>query len=83
MPAKKRSTVLDLSKDDALDLLTKEWRDKFAKAKVVRGRPKAAVTKVSTTIRIDADVLEAYRSDGPGWQSRINSALRKAAKLPA
>ena len=83
MPAKKRSTVVDLSKDDAPDLSTPYWVKKFAKAKVTRGRPKAAATKVSTTIRIDADVLEAYRADGPGWQSRINSALRKAAKLPA
>ena len=83
MRAKKRSAALDLSRDDAPDLSTKTWQAKFAKVKVVRGRPKAATTKVSTTIRIDADVLEAYRADGPGWQSRMNAALRKAAKLPA
>jgi len=32
--------------------------------------------KVSTTIRLDADVLAAYRAQGPGWQTRINDVLR-------
>ncbi len=41
-----------------------------------RGRP-AGSNKVSTTIRFDADVLEAFRSEGPGWQSRMNQALRE------
>ncbi len=40
------------------------------------GRPKAAVTKVATTIRFDAEVIDAFRAAGPGWQSRMNSALR-------
>jgi uncharacterized protein (DUF4415 family) len=30
---------------------------------------------------LDADVLEYFRKTGPGWQSRINEALRKAAGL--
>jgi len=45
-----------------------------------RGRPKAAVKKVSTTIRLDADVLEAFKSTGHGWQTRINSVLREWLK---
>lgn len=45
-----------------------------------RGRPKAAVTKVSTTIRLDADVLEAFKSTGHGWQTRINNVLREWLK---
>jgi uncharacterized protein (DUF4415 family) len=32
-----------------------------------RGRPKAVVKKVSTTIRLDADVLEAFKSTGHGF----------------
>ena len=40
-----------------------------------RGRP-AGSTKESTTIRIDHDVLDAFRAEGPGWQSRMNAALR-------
>ena len=64
--------------DDAPDLSGAEWRDKIAEAKARRGRPKIAQPKVSTTIRLDADVLEHFREQGPGWQSRINDALRAA-----
>ena len=28
--------------------------------------------------RIDRDVLDYFQADGPGWQERINEALRKA-----
>lgn len=42
-----------------------------------RGTQKAP-TKVSTTIRLDKEVLEKFRATGRGWQSRINEALRKA-----
>ena len=30
-------------------------------------------------LRIDRDVLDYFQEDGPGWQDRINAALRKAA----
>lgn len=69
------------SEDDAPDMSAPYWADKLAKAKVQRGRPKAEVTKVSTTIRLDPDVIAAFKAKGPGWQSRINDALRKAAGL--
>ncbi len=46
---------------------------------VRRGRGKqVAPTKVSTTIRLDADVLAFFRSKGAGFQTRINDALRAA-----
>ena len=35
--------------------------------------------KELVSLRIDQDVLEYFREDGPGWQDRINEALRKAA----
>ena len=35
--------------------------------------------KELVSLRIDQDVLEHFRADGPGWQDRINDALRKAA----
>lgn len=41
------------------------------------GRPKAGATKVSTTVRFDADIIDAFRADGPGWQTRMNHALRQ------
>lgn len=33
--------------------------------------------KESVTLRIDQDILDVFREDGPGWQDRINAALRK------
>jgi uncharacterized protein (DUF4415 family) len=37
--------------------------------------------KEAVTLRIDRDVLEAFQEEGPGWQDRINAALRKVAGL--
>jgi uncharacterized protein (DUF4415 family) len=67
--------------DDAPDLSTPYWVEQFSKAKVQRGRPKELETKVSTTIRLDPAVIAHFKAEGPGWQSRINEALRKAAGL--
>ncbi|MDR2213863.1 MAG: BrnA antitoxin family protein [Pseudomonadales bacterium] len=46
-----------------------------------RGRPKADQTKVFTGLRLDADVLEALRATGPGWQTRVNAMLRECLSL--
>jgi uncharacterized protein (DUF4415 family) len=46
-----------------------------------RGRPKADSPKKQVTLRLDADVVEFFRSAGPGWQSRINDSLRSSAGL--
>lgn len=35
--------------------------------------------KELVSLRIDQDVLQYFQEDGPGWQDRINAALRKAA----
>jgi uncharacterized protein (DUF4415 family) len=45
-----------------------------------RGRPTGS-DKESTTIRIDRDVLAAFRAGGPGWQTRMNAALRDWLKM--
>ena len=37
--------------------------------------------KEQVTLRIDRDVLDHFQEAGPGWQERINAALRKAAGL--
>lgn len=50
----------------------------FGKA---RGRPVGSTkpgTKVQVALRIDPDVLAAFKAGGPGWQSRMNAALRAA-----
>jgi uncharacterized protein (DUF4415 family) len=78
MPASRKSTAR-ASSDDAPDLSSPAWQAKFAAAPMRRGRPPAEKRKVSTTIRLDADVVEAFKATGPGWQTRINDTLRKAA----
>ena len=42
------------------------------------GRPRIANPKAPLTMRIDADILEALRSSGQGWQTRVNALLREA-----
>jgi uncharacterized protein (DUF4415 family) len=55
---------------------------KKATAKVAEAPPKTVAIpgmKEQVTLRIDQDVLAYFQEDGPGWQDRINEALRKAA----
>ena len=81
MTASKRSTPPAWTDpDDAPDLSAPEWQAKMAAAPVRRGRPKSERPKVSTTIRLDADVLEHFRASGAGWQSRINETLRRSMR---
>ncbi|WQH01122.1 BrnA antitoxin family protein [Rhodopseudomonas palustris] len=71
--------------DDAPELLDEFFRtgeirdgDKIIR----RGRPPlGAQPKSSVTLRLDADVLDAYRALGAGWQSQINADLRRVRKL--
>jgi len=64
------------------DLTGLEWAEVTAQAKVQRGgRPKAVAPKISTTIRLSPEVIDHFKKGGPGWQSRIDAALRKAAGL--
>ncbi|MBL8545998.1 MAG: BrnA antitoxin family protein [Hyphomonadaceae bacterium] len=46
-----------------------------------RGRPTLANPKQAVSLRLDQDVIEHFKKSGPGWQGRINAALRKQAKL--
>ena len=54
------------------------WTEEMLGAPVLRqGRgPQVAPTKVLTSVRLDADILEFFKSKGAGYQSRINAALR-------
>lgn len=70
------STARDSDPDDVPDLSGDGWPEKFAKAKVRRGRPPVARPKVSTTIRLSPDVIDYFKAGGRGWQTRIDEALR-------
>jgi uncharacterized protein (DUF4415 family) len=80
--------------DDAPPWTEDQWdRAEFAiGGKVIRpangtltkpGRPKLANAKKSVHLRLSPDVLNHFRETGPGWQTRIDETLRKAAKLGA
>ena len=47
----------------------------------IPGKPSLPSAKEMVSLRIDRDVLDVFQADGPGWQDRINAALRKAAGL--
>ena len=44
------------------------------------GRPKAEQTKVSVSLRLDPEVVEGFKADGPGWQTRMNAVLAESLK---
>ncbi|MDQ2892503.1 MAG: BrnA antitoxin family protein [Pseudomonadota bacterium] len=46
--------------------------------KNVGGRPRSDNPKQPISIRLDQDVIAKFKATGPGWQSRINEALRRA-----
>jgi uncharacterized protein (DUF4415 family) len=54
------------------------WND--ATIRRGRGRPAVAVRRPTLNMRIDAEVLDAFKATGPGWQTRINALLRDAIK---
>ena len=41
-----------------------------------RGRPVSANPKAHVNLRLDAEVVEAFRASGDGWQTRLNAALK-------
>ncbi|MFM8768567.1 MAG: BrnA antitoxin family protein [Rubrivivax sp.] len=45
-----------------------------------RGRPPVAGPRPTLNMRVDADVLAAFKATGPGWQTRINAVLRQAVQ---
>lgn len=44
-------------------------------------QPSVPGVREQVSLRIDRDVLDHFQQDGPGWQERINAALRKFAGL--
>lgn len=67
--------------DDAPEL-TDEWFDtadfKIGDKVVRRGRPRGS-NKEQISLRLDKEVIAKFKAGGPGWQSRMNDALKRAA----
>jgi uncharacterized protein (DUF4415 family) len=93
MPTKRRSTMSTWTDPDDAPELTKEF---FQRAemreggKLVRratgtltrrGRPPlGSAAKKQVTLRLDAEIVDAFRASGAGWQTRLNDILAKAVK---
>ena len=73
-----RSHAPDLTDPDAPDASGAMRRELTR----LRGRPKGSGSKEATSIRIDRDVLAAFRATGRGWQTRMNDALRQWLASP-
>ncbi|MDO9599297.1 MAG: BrnA antitoxin family protein [Azoarcus sp.] len=80
MNAKKHATPTDwIDTDDAPELTDEffERADEYLGDNLVRrGRPQVASPKIALTVRYDADVVEAFKATGKGWQTRMNAALK-------
>src|SRR5260221_1013269 len=71
--------------DDAPELMIDFYRYgelRHGDRLIRRGRPPlSGKPKTAITLRLDEDVVRAYRATGEGWQTRINADLRRARKL--
>jgi uncharacterized protein (DUF4415 family) len=78
--AKVDAYVLTQADYDEIPELTDEWFEsadfKIGDKLIRRGRPKLDRPKKPVTLRLDADLLDGLRATGPGWQTRVNEALR-------
>ncbi len=72
---------IDAMKDEDIDLsdIPEITPEMFARA-VHRRNFKVIPRKKQLTLRVDSDVVDWYKSQGPGYQTRINSLLRAYMK---
>lgn len=63
---------------DTYEVSAKEMQAMKPLGKRGRGRPRLASTKELVSIRYDADILDAFRASGEGWQTLMNATLNVA-----
>jgi len=76
-------TAAAMSDPDSIPLTDAEWEAVKPFVRIgVRpvGRPPVAVKRPTLSMRVDADVLAAFRQTGKGWQTRISALLREAVQ---
>jgi uncharacterized protein (DUF4415 family) len=55
-----------------------EFPELYAAWKKARGRPRVVKPKVHIGFRLDADLVAAIRASGPGYNARVDKALKAA-----
>lgn len=74
-----RTALKPTVEDQKIASASRKWAETAADLETARktrlGRPPSS--KVVVSLRLDPDVIAAFRATGPGWQARINEALRK------
>lgn len=82
----KRSRPTWVDPDDAPEV-TEDWIAeadlRHGEKLIRRGRPKSAAPSVSVSLRIPPDVLDRWKSTGPGWQTRMVASLKSHAPKDA
>jgi len=63
----------------AAEVLPPELLAILPKRKPGQRGPQRAPVKQKISLRVDSEVLAYYKKTGPGWQTRVNEALKKAA----
>lgn len=67
----------------AREVLPPELYQSLTKRKPGQRGPAKRARKVAVTLRIDPDVLDAFKAKGEGWQTRINQTLRSSLDKPS
>jgi len=76
-------TAAAMSDPDARPLTDEEWERVKPLVRIGArpvGRPKVENPRRKVTLRLEAMVIDYFRSTGPGWQPRINAVLREAVE---
>jgi uncharacterized protein (DUF4415 family) len=68
------------SSRDAAEAMFKAVTTKAPEAPVLQ-RSAVPGAKEQVTLRLDRQVLDHFQAEGPGWQDRINEALRRLAGI--
>lgn len=69
-------TAAARSDPDAKPLTPKQLKE-MVPLRSVRGRPKSANKKLLVSVRYSPEVVAYFKSTGEGWQSLMDSVLRK------
>ncbi|KAB2959234.1 MAG: BrnA antitoxin family protein [Candidatus Methylomirabilis oxygeniifera] len=79
MPTAEEDTIITAAakRDPDAQPLTSKQLQAMVPLKALRGRPKSAHKKLLVSVRYSPEVVAYFKSTGEGWQSLMDSVLRK------